>query len=160
MIIVDIVLAIIILSLAGRGWQAGFIESLGELIGSVIAFVAARWLSGYLAIPISIVFPGREGIARFLGFILIFALILKLVGWLFTMAAKLLKIVTALPIVSLVDSILGAVCGFLSGVVLVGSTVYIVMTYHLDPTLMSWFGGSTVAQWSLAAFQNVLRFLL
>lgn len=160
MLIVEIILAIVILSFAGRGWKAGLIESLGELVGSVIAFLAARWLSSYMAIPFSAIFPGREGLARFVAFVIIFTLVLKLIGWLFMLAAKLLKIVTALPIVSLVDSALGAVCGFLSGIVLVGSTVYLVMTYRLDPHLMVWLGGSTVAQWSQAAFENVLRFLL
>lgn len=160
MLIVDIVLVVVILSFAGRGWKDGAVESLGGLIGTVIAFLASRFFSNYFGLPFGLLFPGREGIGRLIAFIIIFVLIYRLVGWLFTLAAKLLKVVTSLPVVSLLDSIIGAACGLLSGIVLVGSTVYLVMSFRLDPTVMDWLSRSTVAGWSRLAFENVLRFLL
>ncbi|MCC7522555.1 CvpA family protein [Candidatus Uhrbacteria bacterium] len=160
MLIVDIILVVVILSFAARGWKDGAVESLGGLIGTVIAFLGARYVSNYFGLPFGLLFPGREGIGRLIAFILIFVLIYRLVGWLFTLAAKLLKVVTSLPVVSLVDGIIGAACGFLSGVVLVGSSVYLVMSFRLDPTLMDWLSRSTVAGWSRLTFENVLRFLL
>jgi hypothetical protein len=56
--------------------------------------------------------------------------------------------------------LIGALCGLLSGIVLVGSTVYLVMNFRLDPTLMDWLSRSTVAGWTRLAFENVLAFLL
>ncbi len=34
------------------------------------------------------------------------------------------------------------------------------MTFRLDPTLMSWLGGSTVARYTETVFSGLLRFLL
>jgi uncharacterized membrane protein required for colicin V production len=160
MILVDIVLLLIILSFVGRGWKNGFVESLGELVGAVIAFVAARFFAPGLGQILVLLMPGRLGLAQFIGFVIVFVLVLRLVGWLFTLADKILKIITKLPIISSVDKLLGAILGLFSGLVLVGSSVYVVLTLRLDPTLMTWLGGSTVAHWTMSAFTSVLRFLL
>jgi uncharacterized membrane protein required for colicin V production len=133
---------------------------LGELVGAVLAFIAARFLAPGLGQILVLLMPGRLGLAQFIGFVIVFVIVIRLVGWLFTLADKLLKIVTALPIISSVDKIIGAILGLLTGVVLVGSSVYVVLTLRLDPTLISWLGGSTVARWSMSAFTSVLRFLL
>lgn len=160
MLIVEIILALIILALTARGWRQGLIETLGELVGAVIAFLVARafspWLAGFF-VPFM---PGRDGLARFIAFVIIALIVARLVGFLFGLADSLLHIITHLPLVKLAQKIIGAILGFLSGIVLVGSTTYLVLFYRLDPTLMGWFGGSTVAQWSQAVFTNLLRFLL
>jgi uncharacterized membrane protein required for colicin V production len=160
MILVDIVLLLIILSFVGRGWRNGFVEMLGELVGAVLAFIAARFFAPGLGQILVLLMPGRLGLAQFIGFVIVFVIVIRLVGWLFTLADKLLKIVTSLPIISSVDKIIGAILGLITGVVLVGSSVYVVLTLRLDPTLISWLGGSTVARWSMSAFTSVLRFLL
>jgi len=149
--IVEIVLILILLALAGRGWKIGFVESLGELVGAAIAFLVARWGSAWF---------GATGMTRFIAFVIIALVVSKLVGTLFHIAAKILKIVTSLPLISLANKILGGILGFLSGVILIGSTVYIVLFYRLDPTLMGWLGGSHVALWCQSVFSSSLRFLL
>lgn len=160
MILVDIVLLLIILSFVGRGWRNGLIETLGELVGAVIAFVAARFFSAGLGQIIVLLMPGRLGLAQFIGFVIVFVLVLRLVGWLFTLADKVFKIVTKLPIISSIDKLAGAILGLLSGFVLVGSSVYVVLSLRLDPTLMNWLGGSTIGRWTMSAFTSVLSFLL
>lgn len=160
MILVDIVLFLIILSFIGRGYRNGFVESLGELVGAVIAFLVARFFAPGLGQILVLLMPGRLGLAQFVGFVLVFVIVLRLIGWLFTLADSLLKIITSLPIISSLDKIIGAVLGIFTGIVLVGSASYTVLTLHLDPTLMTWLGSSTVARWSMSAFTSVLRFLL
>lgn len=158
--IVEIILAVIILALAARGWRKGLVETLGELVGAVIAFLVARAFSPWVASLLIPFMPGREGMARFVAFVIIAIIVARLVGMLFGLADKVLHIITHLPLVKLVQKIIAAVLGFLSGIVLVGSTSYLVMFYRLDPTLMGWLGGSIVARWCQLAFANVLGFLL
>lgn len=160
MILVDIVLFLIILSFIGRGYRNGFVESLGELVGAVIAFLAARFFAPGFGQILVLLMPGRLGLAQFVGFVLVFVVVLRLIGWLFTLADSLLKIITSLPIISSLDKVIGAVLGVFTGIVFVGSVTYTVLTLHFDPTLMTWLGGSTVARWSMSAFTSVLRFLL
>lgn len=160
MLLVDIILVVILLSFAARGWKNGVIESLGELIGAVLAFLAARAWSPWLGGIIGTLLPGREGLARFIAFVIVFLIVARLIGWLFALAAKILKIVTSLPLISLVNKILGAIFGFLGGIVLVGSSVYLALTFRLDATLISWLGSSSVALWTERVFSSLLRFLL
>ncbi|HVM90706.1 MAG TPA: CvpA family protein [Verrucomicrobiae bacterium] len=149
--VVEIILLVILLAVTGRGWKIGVIESLGELVGAVIAFEVGRYVSAWF---------GTTGVARFVVFVIVALIIAKLIGTLFHIAAKVLKIVTSLPLISLVNKILGGLLGLLSGIVLIGSTTYIVLFYRLDPTLMSWLGSSHVALWCESAFSSTLRFLL
>lgn len=158
--IVEIILIVFILAMSARGWRRGLVETLGELVGAVLAFVVARAYSPWLGNLLAPLAPGREGIARFIAFIIIALLVVRLVGWLFGLADKVLRIVTHLPLVKLAQKLIAALLAFLSGIVLVGSATYLVLFYRLDPTLMGWFGNSVVARWSQAAFTNVLRFLL
>ena len=161
MILVDIVLLLIILSFVGRGWKNGFVEMLGELVGAVIAFIAARYfgpglwtdLCSFYARPI-----GSCSIYRFCDRVYLGHAACWMVVYL--LADKILKIVTSLPIISSVDKIIGAVLGLFTGIVLVGSSVYVVLTLRLDPTLITWLGGSTIGRLTMSAFTSVLRFLL
>jgi uncharacterized membrane protein required for colicin V production len=150
MLIVEIVLLVILLIAAGRGWRQGLVDSFGELAGAILAFIVARAVSPWFG----------TGMGRFIAFVIVALIVAKLVGMAFHIVAKMLKIITNLPLIHLVNNILGAILGFLSGVVLVGATTYIVLYYRLDPTLIGWFGGSTIARWCEAIFSNALRFLL
>lgn len=160
MLIVDIVLILILVAITARGWRQGFVDSLAELIGAVIAFLVARAMSPWVADWLLFLLPGRPGLIRFIAFVIVFAFVMRLVGWLLGLAADLLNLVARLPLISMVNSLLGAVLGFLSGIVLVGSSVYLVMTFRLDPTLMSWLGASRVAGYAQTVFSGLLRFLL
>ena len=160
MLLVDIILILILIAFMGRGWRNGFIDSLGELIGAIIAFLAARAWSLPLASPISTFMPENPGLARLIAFIVIFLIVVKLIGWIFGMVAKLLKIVTSLPLISSANKILGSILGFLTGFVFVGSTVYLVLTFRLDDRLVRWLAGSTVALYTEKVFSSLLRFLI
>jgi hypothetical protein len=149
--VIEIILIVLLLAVAARGWKIGFVESLGELVGAVIAFEVGRYVSAWF---------GSTGVTRFLVFVIVALVISKLIGTLFHIAAKLLKIVTSLPLISLLNKALGGLLGLLSGIVLIGSTTYIVLFYRLDPTLMSWLGSSHVALWCESTFSSTLRFLL
>lgn len=148
--IVEIVLILLLLAMTGRGWRNGLVESLGELVGAVLAFVVVRGASPLFG----------AGSSRLIAFIVIALFVTWLVGWLFDMADKVLRIVTRLPLINMAQKAIGAILGFLSGVVLVGSTTYIILLYRLEPRMVGWLAGSTVAHWCERAFSTVLRFLL
>lgn len=160
MVLTDLILILILLALAARGWKHGFVESLGEFLGAIIAFLAARWLSVPLAAPVGVLIPDNPGLARFIAFLIIFLIVAKLVGWLFNLAATLLKVVTRLPLISLANKILGGILGFLTGIVFVGSAVYLVLTFRLDDWLVRQLAGSFVARYTEQVFSSLLRFLI
>ncbi len=158
--LVELVLLILLIAAASRGWKQGLIESLGELVGAIIAFLVARAASPLIGSMLASVMPGRAGFAHFVAFVLIALVVAKIIGILFGLADKILHIVTRLPIINLVQSAIGGILGFLAGIVMIGSTTYLVMFYRLDATLMGWLGGSMIARWCETAFSSVLRFML
>jgi uncharacterized membrane protein required for colicin V production len=160
MLLVEIVLVVLLAAFVVGGSRNGFIRTLGQLLGAIIGFLVARawspWLGGLLAFFM----PGRPGIAQFIAFVIVFVVIDRLVGFLFGLADKIFKIVTRLPIISSIDGLLGAVLGFVEGVVLVGASTYLILSLRLDATLVGWLTGSTVARWCETAFFRVLGFLV
>lgn len=160
MIIVDIILIIILAAFVMSGMRYGFIQTLGNFVGSILGFMGAQAWSPWFGGVMSKILPVKIGLAQVIAFIIIFIFIDRIVGILFKIADKLFKIVTMLPFISSINKLLGAILGLAEGIVLVGSSVYLILTFRLDPTLMAWFNGSTVASWTQQIFRNVLGFLL
>lgn len=158
--LVDLILILILIALAFRGWKHGFVDSLGEFIGAIISFLVARAVSEPLAAPLGFIAPGNPGLVRFIAFLIVFLVVMKLIGWLFSLAAKALKLVTSLPLISLANKILGGILGFLTGIIFVGSAVYLVLTYRLDDWLVRQLAGSMVARYTEQVFSSMLRYLI
>lgn len=160
MLLVDLILIVLLLAFAASGYQKGFVVTLGQLIGAVIGFLVARAGSPAFGAVVGIFLPGRAGLAQFIAFVLIFLIIDRLVGWVFGLAEAVIGILTRLPILSTINHLLGAIIGLAEGFVLIGSSVYLVLTFHLDPTLVTWLSGSVIAGYAERVFYSVLGILL
>ncbi len=157
---VDIVLIVLLALFFMNGWRKGFVVTLGQLIGAVIGFWVARAWSGWLADILAKYIHMNPGLLHFIVFIIIFLIIDRLLGLLLGLVAYLLKIVTVLPLVSTINRLLGALLGLAEGLVLVGSSVYLILSLHLHPTLIDWASHSTVARYTEHIFYVSLGYLL
>ena len=160
MLLVEIVLVIALAVFTAHGAKAGFVKSLGQLIATVLAFVAAKAWSPEFGRLIEVVLPRQESLARFLAFFVIFLIVDRLLGFFLRLVAGLLGIVTRLPIISSVNALLGAVLGFGEGIVLVGSLIYLVTTLRFSSLLLGWVNGSVVAGYTERVFYTVLGYFL
>lgn len=161
MLIAEIVFGILVLLGIGRGYKAGAVQGLADILSSIVAFVLARWSYGFFAKILALLVPnGDSGLAKFLAFILVFLAIWKIISMLLGIVVVMLKIVTSLPIISWVNKMLGAVLGFALVVIFIGSTTYLVINTKLDPGLIKWFSSSVIAGYCQKAFMNVLFFLV
>lgn len=158
MLIVDLVLAFILLGFVGMGLKDGFVHTLGRFIGSILGFIAARAWSIYLVGIFGIFMPA--GWARIIAFILIFVLITRVVGMAFKLVDGVFEIIKILPFLKSIDKLLGAILGTVEGVIMLGGVIYLVLTFHLSPTLINWFAGSHVAVWVESVFHTLLGILL
>ncbi len=156
--LVDIILILILLGFVGAGMKDGFVHTFGRLVGSVIGFIAAR--AWYLKIAGFVGLLAPSGWANVIAFILIFAIITRLVGFIFTLIDGVFKIVSILPFLKSINSLLGAILGLVEGIILVGGVIYLVLMFKLEPTLVHWLSLSTVAPWIQKAFQTLLGILL
>nr|WP_319489968.1 CvpA family protein [uncultured Caproiciproducens sp.] len=120
--ILDIILCIIALCFIISGFRIGLVRSLVELIGYVFAIVAAIVLADYLTEavcaylvklhPVTVL--GRTSV-KIISIIVIFVLLQLLVQ----MASHALDAVCRLPILHLVNSLLGGVFGLIKGALVV-----------------------------------------
>lgn len=159
MLIVNIVLVVILAAFAMNGAKNGVIRALGQLIGSILGYLAAKAWFGLLADILHSFLPGSLGIARFIAFIFLFMVVDQIIGMLFGLADKVFKILTWLPFISSINGFLGSVIGFCEGAAFVGGGAYLVRTTSIEPHLVT-AASSQVAQYAERVFYRLLGFML
>ena len=141
MILLDYILLATILIMALLGLRKGFIESLGSVIGIVVAaIVASRFY------PEAASWLGGSNWANIIAFIFIFSLAIKIVSLLFWFIGKIFKIVTVLPFISSFDRLLGFILGFAEGIFVLSIILYFSLKFPFSDWLMQQMNISIVAK--------------
>lgn len=160
MLWVNIILLALLASFVGAGAKRGFFDSAGRLVGAVFGFWIARFFSGPLGTLFSRLGLGGEEIVRFIAFLVLFFTVFALITWVVGLAAKMLRLVTRLPIISWADSLLGGAVGLVEGIVFLGSAFVLVFSTMAIPKLATLLASSWVTRWIEKAFSFMLGFLL
>ncbi len=155
---IDLILIFVLLGFFGSGLKDGFIHSFGRLIGAIFGFLAAKAWSVPVAAWLGVFVP--LGWARLIAFVLIFALITRLSGFGFKLVDGVFNVLSVLPFLKSINRFLGGVLGLIEGVLLVGGTIYLVVTFKLVPSLLTWINLSRVAPWIQKVFTLFLGVLL
>ncbi|HNV96899.1 MAG TPA: CvpA family protein [bacterium] len=124
---VDIIFLIIILFFTITGFRKGLVRALGGIIAIILGFYgasifysqASMWLQG-----ITIIFS--EPIANVLAFIIVFIIVNRVAMILVYVLDKIFSI----PVIGFVNKLLGAIFGFLAGLLLVGILVLAVLSFY------------------------------
>lgn len=158
--LVDGLLALFLIWFTFLGYQRGLVQTVGQLLGAVGGFwIAKTWALSISHIVQSFV-PLSAGTIQIIVFILIFLIADRIVSFIFWIVDKLFKIVTLLPFLSTIYTILGALIGLFEGIFLIGSLSYIIVTLHLNPAWMAWISASRIAVFSQTVFYRALGFLV
>lgn len=158
MLLVNIIFILLVLGFVGAGMKDGLVQTIGRMVGAVIGFVVARaWYTGFATI-LGIFMP--DGIAKLVAFGIIFIAITRLVGLAFKLVDGLFKIISFIPFLKSINSLLGAIAGFAEGIIIIGGLIFLVKMYLLEPHLVAWINESIVAQWIASAFKLLLGVLL
>ena len=138
----DICLLVILIGFAVSGLFKGIIRMVGHIVGLVIgAYIASHFYLNVYAWAKNI-FNGHENIGKVLIFIILFALVTRLVILLFMLLEKLFKFIAVIPGSKYLNNLLGAVLGFLEGAWFVGLIIYVISRY----TLISNFFGKQLTE--------------
>ncbi|MFH0988233.1 MAG: CvpA family protein [Parcubacteria group bacterium] len=141
MVILDYILIGIILLLGLSGFKRGFLESLGSIIGLVIAtLIASRFY------PLAGSWFGGTNLSNVIAFIIIFAAAIKIVSLLFWVLGKVFQIITVLPFVSSFDRLLGLILGLAEGIFVMSIILYFLGKYPLNDWLLLQMSISIVAK--------------
>lgn len=141
MVTLDYILLGIILIVALLGFKKGFLESLGSIIGLILAAViASRY---YLLIG---AWFGGSNLAHIIAFILIFGVSIKIISLLFWAFGKIFQIITVLPFIASFDRLLGLILGFAEGIFILSIVLFFMLKYPLSDWVMGQMAASAVAK--------------
>lgn len=144
--LIDYILLAIIAGFTWIGLWSGFIHTLGSFLGVFLgAALAARYY-----IPIAgawdWVFFGNEKISQIVIFIFIFILISRAVGLIFWLANKIFGVIKLFPFLGSLNRLLGAVLGFLEGVLILATVIFLISKYQISPEFTGQLKDSSVTQ--------------
>ncbi len=158
MLIIEIILIVLLLGFIGAGSKDGFVHAAGRLIGAILGFLAGKAWYLSLAPLLDVFLPA--GWARIISFLIIFILITRLAGIIFKLVDGAFHLLSILPFLKSINSLLGGILGLLEGLLILGGAIYLITTLSLEPTLVAWLKGSAVAGWIQTVFISLLGILL
>src|SRR3989338_104179 len=140
----DYIILVIIAVFTLGGFALGFIQAIGSLIGIFIAsYISGIYFQEFAKLLHSV--TSNEGLANILAFIILFILINKLVGLFFYFLNKIFGLITLLPFLSTFNRLLGAVLGFVEGVLAISAILYIASRFPVSEQLTSLLVNSKIA---------------
>jgi membrane protein required for colicin V production len=159
MTLFDLILLLILGGFVAYGLWFGLIHMLGVLIGTIAgAFLAARWYDD-VASWLGFLFGGRENLAKVICFLILFIIINRLVGLVFWLVDKIFSFLKIIPFLSTINRLLGAVFGFLEGVLVLGLTLYLAERYPIGDWFVNYLADSRVAHYFITVGKILMPLL-
>lgn len=146
----DIILLCIIAGFGLFGLWFGLISTLGSIVGTILGvYLASRWY-----VPVADWLIKTTGwspnFSKVVIFIIVFLIINRLVGFVFYIVGKLLRVVTRLPFIKGLDRLLGLAFGILEGLIVLGIIFYFINKFPVSPKFMTMIAESKIAPYTLA----------
>ncbi len=127
--ILDIILLLILAGFVFYGLFYGLIRTVGSLLGVVVgAYLASRF---YLVVFdwFQYLFFGHENAGKIITFIILFALINRLVGFVFAIIDRTFDLISIIPFLKTINRLAGAALGFILGGLVIGLLLYVASRY-------------------------------
>lgn len=149
MFLVDVLLIVIVGLFVLFGLFFGLVHTLGSLIGTILGIVISTRLIDPAFDRFGFLFGGG-GAAKVVLFVIIFLLISRVVGLLFWVVEKIFGVVSIIPFAKSINRLLGAVFGFVEGVLVVGVVLFFALQYLPDDAVKAALEQSAVADFLIA----------
>lgn len=158
MTFIDLFLIVIVSAFVFFGLFFGLMHTLGSLIGTVVAiFFAGRLIDGAFH-SFGFIFGGGSA-SRIILFIIIFFLISRLVGIVFWFFGRMWGMISWIPFAKSIDRLLGALFGFVEGIIVVGIILFYAMQVLPPNFLRSLIEASFMAKFLMATAGALQVFL-
>lgn len=152
---------LLIVALAGfvlYGLWFGLIHTLGALLGTIVGAIAAGAYYDPVAIWMQHTLGGSLNVHRALAFLIVFAVVNRLVGLVFMLLEKVFNVVSIVPFLKSINRLLGAIFGFLEGAIVIGATLLIIQKFPFGglPALIA---GNPIAQTMISIARVIMPLL-
>ncbi|TSC95923.1 MAG: hypothetical protein Athens101410_247 [Parcubacteria group bacterium Athens1014_10] len=159
MIVFDLILLFILFAFIWFGFFYGLIYTIGSVLGIIIG----TWVGGLyyaelaeIALP---VFFGNINLSKVLCFLVIFIIVSKLISFIFYLLDKTFKFISIVPFLKSINRLLGALLGFIEGMIVLGLIFYFYGKYPFFSPLNDLITQSQIVPYFLQ-FAKVLMPLL
>ncbi len=152
---IDIGLLILVGGFTITGFAVGFVQTAANLAGTILGIA----LAGRFVDPVMAFLHSASGITRVIVYLVLYALLSRLVGFAFWLVRKTFGFLRHIPLVPTVNRLLGAALGLLEGLIAVGAAIFIALQFIPETTVTSALQQSTVAAWLLVLMQ-AFKYLL
>ncbi|TAL20546.1 CvpA family protein [Patescibacteria group bacterium] len=156
--LLDFILLVLLAGFVLFGLWFGFVHSLGALLGTIVGAMVAGRLYEPVAAWTQGIIPWDQNILRVVAFLILFVVINRLVGLVFYVIERVFKFLSIIPFLSTIDHILGAVLGFIEGVIVLGLTLYVANKFPVGP-LAAMINASGAAHWLMSAVAALVPLL-
>ena len=146
---IDIVFIVIIVAFIFFGLFFGLVHTLGSLVGTIVAIIFSSRLVEPAMDTFGFLFGGGDA-AKIIIFIIIFFLISRLIGIVFWLVGKVWDVLSWIPFAKTIDRFLGAILGFIEGIVVIGVILFYAMQVLPESTLRTILETSFMAKYLLA----------
>ncbi|MFA5644335.1 MAG: CvpA family protein [Patescibacteria group bacterium] len=137
MITLDLILMIFLGAFILYGFYMGFVKMILNLASTVVAIIISINLYLYFYDLVPFIGFGSESFGKMLSFLIVLIISNYLLSLVFQFIAKLLKIITSLPLVSFVNRLLGGGLGFLQGALILGVIIFMMSRYAITSALLN-----------------------
>lgn len=152
---IDIVLIVIILAFVFFGLFFGLVHTIASLITTVLGLVIAMNFVDPAFKSFGFLLGGGNT-ARVITFIFVFFLASRILGILMKLVGGLFSWFTYIPFATTINRLLGALFGFIEGIIVVGVVIFYAMQILPDDTLLHALKGSFLAKY-LVAMMSALQ---
>lgn len=143
--ILDLILILILFVFVAFGFTMGLVQAVGAIIGLVLG----TWVAGLYYEPMAQwlepIILGHATTARILSFIILFTVVNRLSGLAFWFINKVFKLFTLIPFTKSINRLLGAILGFVEGVLAIGVVLYFISQLPISEWYSGIIDGSQVA---------------
>ncbi|PIY96963.1 MAG: hypothetical protein COY66_02215 [Candidatus Kerfeldbacteria bacterium CG_4_10_14_0_8_um_filter_42_10] len=155
MTFLDWILIILLISFIFSGFKGGLIYSLGTLLGIVVGALVA----GRLYEPLAGLVGNDANWAKIAAFLLVFVVVNQLIGLIFYVINKVVKIAMIIPFLGLINRLGGAIFGFIEGILFLGISLFFITRFDLADKIVEILGDSSLVP-MFARIGKALAFLL
>ncbi len=137
MLILDLILIIFLGLFILYGFYLGATRMILSLFSAILSIIIAINIFLDVYNWISFVGFGSESLGKTITFILVLIIVHYLLNIVFKIIAKVLKIITSLPVISFINRFLGGALGLVKGLFILGIIIFVMSSYALSNELLS-----------------------
>ncbi len=144
------ILILILIGFIVLGFAVGLVQTLGSVIGIILATYVAGNLFQSFGLALSFFFLGNVNLAQWVIFIVLFMIVNRLFGLLFWVVEVFFKLFSVIPFVKTFNRVGGAVLGLVEGLLAISMFLYIGLRFPIGVAMTEAVLNSSVAKGFLA----------